>query len=116
MGLLRVRGGPHFCPTHRKTLSVGLLRAWASSTEHKASCSSPSRRAGSVFGEKEVIGVDCRADLGVVEEPQHASEEDVRLEAKDFPQLMRTPALVYGRRVLDPGRMKGVRFRRIGSP
>ncbi len=37
-----------------------------------------------------------------------------RLSAQDFLQAMHTPVVVDGRRILDPKRMKGVRFRRIG--
>lgn len=37
-----------------------------------------------------------------------------RLTAKDFRRTMRTPVVVDGRRILDPRKMKGVRFRRIG--
>ena len=37
-----------------------------------------------------------------------------RLSAKDFLGSMTTPVVVDGRRILDPRRMKGVRFHRIG--
>ncbi len=37
-----------------------------------------------------------------------------QLSAQDFLQAMHTPVVVDGRRILDPKRMKGVRFRRIG--
>jgi UDPglucose 6-dehydrogenase len=37
-----------------------------------------------------------------------------RLTAKDFLATMTTPVVVDGRRILDPKKMKGVRFRRIG--
>ena len=40
--------------------------------------------------------------------------EFARLGAEDFRKAMRTPVVVDGRRILDPARMKGVRFRRIG--
>ncbi len=37
-----------------------------------------------------------------------------RLTAKDFVKLMASPVVVDGRRILDPKKMKGVRFHRIG--
>jgi UDPglucose 6-dehydrogenase len=37
-----------------------------------------------------------------------------RLTAKDFLTTMATPVVVDGRRILDPKKMRGVRFRRIG--
>jgi UDPglucose 6-dehydrogenase len=37
-----------------------------------------------------------------------------RLTAKDFLGVMTTPVVVDGRRILDPKKMRGVRFRRIG--
>ncbi|MFQ5811070.1 MAG: UDP binding domain-containing protein [Armatimonadota bacterium] len=37
------------------------------------------------------------------------------LRAGDFTTSMRTPVVVDGRRILDLAKMKGVRFRRIGS-
>lgn len=37
-----------------------------------------------------------------------------RLTAKDFLATMATPVVVDGRRILDPKKMRGVRFRRIG--
>jgi UDPglucose 6-dehydrogenase len=37
-----------------------------------------------------------------------------RLTARDFLAAMTTPVVVDGRRILDPTKMKGVRFRRIG--
>ena len=37
-----------------------------------------------------------------------------QLSSEDFLKAMRTPVVVDGRRILDPGEMKGVRFRRIG--
>lgn len=38
------------------------------------------------------------------------------LSAEAFVSRMRTPVVVDGRRILDPARMEGVRFRRIGLP
>ncbi len=38
------------------------------------------------------------------------------LGAEDFLTHMKTPVVVDGRRILDPDKMRGVRFRRIGSP
>ena len=37
-----------------------------------------------------------------------------RLTAKDFVTTMATPVVVDGRRILDPKKMRGVRFHRIG--
>jgi UDPglucose 6-dehydrogenase len=37
-----------------------------------------------------------------------------RLTAKDFLGVMTTPVVVDGRRILDPKKMRGIRFRRIG--
>src|SRR5205814_9774945 len=37
-----------------------------------------------------------------------------RLTAKDFMTTMATPVVVDGRRILDPKKMRGVRFHRIG--
>ncbi|MFQ5951094.1 MAG: UDP-glucose dehydrogenase family protein [Candidatus Geothermarchaeales archaeon] len=41
-------------------------------------------------------------------------QEFQELGAEDFLKSMRTPVVVDGRRILDPERMEGVRFRRIG--
>ncbi len=40
--------------------------------------------------------------------------EFTQMTAEDFLKTMRTPVVIDGRRILDPARMKGVRFRRIG--
>ncbi len=40
--------------------------------------------------------------------------EFARLTAQDFLRNMKTPVVVDGRRILDPAKMKGIRFRRIG--
>ncbi len=37
-----------------------------------------------------------------------------KMKAKDFLESMKTPVVVDGCRILDPKRMRGVRFRRIG--
>ncbi len=37
-----------------------------------------------------------------------------RLSGEDFVRTMRTPVVVDGRRILDPAKMKGIRFRKIG--
>lgn len=39
-----------------------------------------------------------------------------RMTAADFLKVMGRPVVVDGRRILNPEKMKGVRFRRIGSP
>ncbi len=39
-----------------------------------------------------------------------------QLSGEDFLKSMRSAVVVDGRRILDPLKMKGVRFRRIGSP
>lgn len=42
--------------------------------------------------------------------------EFIQMEANDFLKPMKTPVVVDGRRILDPAKMVGLRFRRIGEP
>ncbi len=45
---------------------------------------------------------------------QAEGPEFSRLSGEAFVRTMRTPVVVDGRRILDPAKMKGIRFRKIG--